>query len=586
MKNTDIIAEVLKISDVKVFFAVTGGAVVHVIDSLINAGEMKPIFHHHEQAAALAADAYARVRGLGVCVVTTGPGVTNAITGLLCSWQDSVPTVFISGQARFSLTAQGKNLRQVGTQHLEVIPIVQNLTKKAVMLKPGDDVAEVLADLINIAQSGRKGPVWLDIPLDLQIQEFDFSFHDVLLYRSTGKSHEILEHQNFYSHIKNSESPVMLLGRGLNKIKQQEFSEIIRKLSLPCLRTWGFFDTNLVIPKEFDFGAVGVSGQRGANKIISEADLVISLGARWGQAVVGPAIEQFAPKAQIHLFDIDSNELDRARDYLPNVTTYLEDATEMLRKLNENCINSKIDPDWALYCEKMRTFNIEQLENLKSGVIDQYDVFSKLNELARKESIVVVDGGGTVVYCSMQIMEPLLGRKIIIPSASAPMGTGIPQAIGAQTAEPNSQVILVCGDGSFPFNMQELQSISTNQLPIKIIIFNNGGYLSIQGTQNQFLEGRHFGSASSGGLDIPDFRKIAAAFDFKYWEIEDKQILDDNLDMFLSSFDSAILEIKVQLEQEIFPRTGFKKTADGKFSPLPLSEMHPEKILPGFSRLI
>ena len=582
MKNTDVIAEVLKNSDVKDFFAVTGGAAVHIIDSLIKAGEMKPIFHHHEQAAALAADAYARVRGLGVCVVTTGPGVTNAITGLLCSWQDSVPTLFISGQARFSLTAQGKNLRQVGTQHLEVIPIVQNLTKKAVMLKPGDDVAVVLTDLINLSQSGRKGPVWLDIPLDLQIQEHEFNPQNILLNPSVGENHKIPEQENIYSLITNSKSPVLLLGRGLNNIKQQEFSEIIRKLNLPCLRTWGFFDTNLVIPNELDFGAVGVSGQRGANKIISEADLVISLGARWGQAVVGPAIEQFAPRAKIHLFDIDRNELDRAKEYLPNVRTYLEDATQALQKLNNDFINSSTNPDWELYCKKISSFNIEQIANLKSEGIDQYYVFSKLNELVGIESIVVVDGGGTIVYCSMQMMQPLLGRKIIIPSASAPMGTGIPHAIGAQIAEPESQVILVCGDGSFPFNMQELQSISTNQLPIKIIIFNNGGYLSIQGTQNQFLEGRHFGSATSGGLDIPDFHKIAIAFDFKYWEIEDKKNLDDNLYKFLSSSGSAILEIKVKPGQEIFPRTGFKKMANGKFSPLPLSEMHPEKILPRF----
>ena len=169
MKTTDVLAEVLYEAGIRHFFAVTGGAVVHIIDSLIQRTEIKPIFHHHEQAAALAADAYARLGNLGVCVVTTGPGVTNTITGLLCSCQDSVPTIFISGQARYELTGLNSNVRQVGTQHLEVVPLVQNITKKAVMLRPGDNIRDVLTNLIDIAQSGRKGPVWLDIPLDLQI---------------------------------------------------------------------------------------------------------------------------------------------------------------------------------------------------------------------------------------------------------------------------------------------------------------------------------------------------------------------------------------------------------------------------------
>ena len=275
MKNTDILADVLYEHGIRDFFAVTGGAAVHIIDSLIERKNMRAVFHHHEQAASLAADAYARINNLGICVVTTGPGVTNALTGLLCSWQDSVPTIFISGQARFNLTSLGSKVRQVGTQHLEVIPIVQHMTKKAVMLKPGDDIRKVLSELIVLAHSGRKGPVWLDIPLDVQLEQF---------YQETDPAEIQLEEvrecysslclENLESDLVKSSRPILLLGRGVVGINQNKFDELLLELGVPCVRTWGFLDSNLTIPQNLDFGTVGVSGNRGANKIISESDFV------------------------------------------------------------------------------------------------------------------------------------------------------------------------------------------------------------------------------------------------------------------------------------------------------------------------
>lgn len=585
MKNTDILAEVLSEAGIEDFFAVTGGAAVHIIDSLIRHTQMRAIFHHHEQAASLAADAYARLRNLGVCVVTTGPGVTNAITGLLCSWQDSVPTIFISGQARHTLTALGSPVRQVGTQHLEVIPIVSHLTKKAVMLQPGDDIREVLYELIDLAQSGRKGPVWLDIPLDLQIQEYVGQSHK-RPKQEYGQSNKI-QYQNLEQmqlDFSRSTRPVMLLGRGIAGLGQEEFNRSLQNLGIPCVRTWGFFDTNLMIPNDLDFGVVGVSGQRGANKLISESDFVISLGARWGQAVVGPLIHEFVPSATIHIIDIDEHELSRLNTTLPNAKTFHADAKETLMSISETFSNNSASNEWLNYSHSLKEFNSEQKSDVPNDVIDQYALFELLDKHIAKESTIVIDGGGTIVYCSMQVLTLKSLRKIVIPSASAPMGTGIPHAIGAQVAMSDWSTTLVCGDGSFPFNLQELQTLITNHLPIKIIIVNNNGYLSIQGTQDQFLDGRQYGSSRLGGLDIPNFNRITSAFEIEYNAVRKQSDLETQISKLLESKVTSVLEVFIKENQEIYPRTGFAKNLQGKFDPLPLSEMYPSVKIPNFSQ--
>jgi acetolactate synthase-1/2/3 large subunit len=585
MKNTDVLAEVLLEAGIEDFFAVTGGAAVHIIDSLVRHAEIRAIFHHHEQAASLAADAYARLKNLGVCVVTTGPGVTNAITGLLCSWQDSVPTIFISGQARHALTALGSPVRQVGTQHLEVIPLVKHLTKKAVMLQPGDDIRDVIIELIDLSQSGRKGPVWLDIPLDLQIQEYKGQMHKKEKsnsYQSNKIPHQMLEEMQL--DFSKSTRPVMLLGRGIAGLDQEEFNRSVQKLGIPCVRTWGFLDTNLTIPKEFDLGVVGVSGQRGANKLISQSDFVVSLGARWGQAVVGPLINEFAPRAIIHIADIDEHELSRVNTTLPNAKTLHADAKGILVAISDAFLENLASDEWLVYSQSLKEFNSEQKSIVSNDGIDQYALFDLLDRSIDQESTIVVDGGGTIVYCSMQVLNLRSLRKIVIPSASAPMGTGIPHAIGAQVALPNWKTILICGDGSFPFNLQELQTLVTNYLPIKMIIVNNNGYLSIQGTQDQFLEGRQYGSSKQGGLEVPDFRRITSAFDIEYSEVRKQSDLESQIKRLLESKAPAVLEVFIKENQEIYPRTGFSKNSQGKFEPLPLSEMYPRVKIANFSK--
>ena len=581
MKNSDTLAKVLSQAGLKDFFAVTGGAAINIIDSLITTGGMSPYFHHHEQAAALAADAYARINGLGLCVVTTGPGVTNALTGLLCSWQDSVPCIYISGQARLSQTALGSKVRQVGTQHLEVLPVVTNLTKKAYMLDEKDNIEEVLLELIFIATSGKKGPVWLDIPLDVQLKSKNSStVMDLNLNKIPTKNDSLLARNKIMEGLKHASRPIFIFGRGLTGFEQKDFDSIIEKINIPILRTWGFLDTNLAIPEHNYSGVVGVSGQRGANFMVSQADFIVSIGVRWGQAVVGPIIESFAPNAKVIVVDIDENELKQLTKH-QNFDLICCNALTLLNSFLENKdFNFTADKQWDKYCNEIKSYNHEQITQKPAELIDQYQIINLIQELVSKPTTFVIDGGGTIVYCSMQILNTSEYMHILIPSASCPMGTGLPQSIGSQIAKRNDLVITIIGDGSFAFNLQELQTIKTHKLPIKIIVLNHDGYLSIKDTQRKFQNGRYFGSDKKGGLELPNIAKIAKAFGIKYRKIHRFSAAEIKLSQALSSNVPEIIEVVVDNSQVIYPAIAFEKDLNGVNNPQPLSRMHPRMELP------
>ena len=253
-----------------------------------------------------------------------------------------------------------------------------------------------------------------------------------------------------------------------------------------------------------------------------------------------------------------------------------------MKELNDKVI----EPKWINYCRSLKQYNFEQDTGSTGSQIDQYSLFRMLDERIGSKSSIIVDGGGTIVYCSMQVINLRPDRRVLIPSASAPMGTGIPHAIGAQVSFPTWQTVMVTGDGSFPFNIQELQTLVTNNLPIKILVINNQGYLSIQGTQDQFLEGRHFGSTKEGGLDIPNFKKISRAFGIRYLNVTKNKKLASKISTLLKADGPCVLEVFIKEGQEIYPRTGFIKGIDGKFKPRPLSAMYPDLEIPDFAKKV
>jgi len=577
-KVTDVLALLLHHAGIENFFAVTGGAAVHIIDSLTYTGGLEPIFHHHEQAAAMAADAYARVKGFGVCVVTTGPGVTNALTGLLCAWQDSTPMIFISGQARLNKTSRGRSLRQVGTQHLEVLPLVSPLTKAAVMLRNPNDLIETVKELITLAKSGRPGPVWLDIPLDIQLSQVECARSELRFpefnWNGSVKIPKI-DYGLLRNRIRSSTRPVLVLGRGTNKVSTAKLTKFIADFELPVVRTWGGMRTRLPESQE-EFGRIGVSGQRGANLILGQSDLAIFLGVRLGQAVVGPSVEHLVPSGELLVVDIDSEELDFLMSQCA-VTALNVDVNHFLSGvLTDSVIGTASRTSWLKYCRQASSWNHEtRLYEKEDPKPDIYEVIRELDLLMPAEDFIIVDGGGTVVYASMQTLSVRVGLNTVIPSGSAPMGTGIPQGIGVAKAVAGSQVVVLCGDGSFQFNVQELQTIVQEQLNMKILVFNNDGYVSIRGTQEQFLGSRFLGSAREGKLTIPSIEAVTKAYGLNFTSISNRNDLCLNMKHFLSSEGPGICEIAIRPDQQISPRQGFALQTDGKYVAEPLTRMAP-----------
>jgi acetolactate synthase I/II/III large subunit len=586
MKAIHAIAQLLKTAGFSSHFSVTGGAAVHIIDSLEKVG-IKGHFAHHEQAAALAADASARLTGFGLCVTTTGPGVTNALTGLLCSWQDSTPTVFISGQSRTSNLAKGFAVRQSGTQHLDIAPIVKPMTKAFIQISDPMLGLQQVAELLIICKSGRPGPVWIDIPLDVQLMEVSDTEVDLKIRASLSDSMSkepgleepelsTLIHEYTQS-LSSAKRPVLLLGRGSLGLGNDQVGKLIDKLDIPLVTTWGVAFGSAELHPNWR-GRIGVSGMRGANKLVMSSDCILSIGARWGQSTVGTDLAQFAPHASIFVADVDREEISllKSRRQLKAVVS---NASKFAESLLDSKANYSSNPEWVSSTQKYSPYlSSEYTSSSKasSKFMDTYRALSIIQEQINLNwpsmTNYVIDGGGTVVYCSLQSLMPNFGSSLVLAAAAAPMGTGLPQSFGAWVATM-ARTICFVGDGSLMFNIQELQTLRTHGADVKVIVLSNKGYRSIRSTQDQFLDGIHLGSDSGGGLEIPEIESIAANFSIKFSKIQS----ESQLIHWVASAGPGleIVELLVDPDQELHPRVAFRIMDDGTYKAAPLDDMDP-----------
>lgn len=582
IKFSDALASLIRDEGLTHFFAVTGGAAVHLIQGLTNQG-IVGIFNHHEQGSALAADAYSRIKGVGLCVTTTGPGVTNAITGLLSAWQDSSPTIFISGQSRTSNLGLGFKVRQSGTQHLNVQPVVESMVKEFVFVDDAETGLQKVLNALQSLRSGRPGPIWIDVPLDVQLQEIEFP---IQIYKSLNASNESkkLEPLSFpdqqilltrFQKFVNSPKPVYVFGRGIEATTVESMGNFLRKFPAPIVDTWGAFNAEHQFKDLFQ-GRVGVSGNRKANKILQAASDIFIFGARLGQSTVGSKFEDFAPYADITVVEVDLEEVNLLKSKREAIKVFkceAENAIEFLNELETPPYSESRDA-WLRACQDDNSDEAEYVNARHGqGYLDLYLLLLNLDKRMNSAGAhnLVIDGGGTVVYAAMQVLHSAEHRKLIISSASAPMGTGLPQAIGAIISNSLPTYVIV-GDGSLMFNIQELQTIVTNRLPITIFVLNNAGYRSIRSTQDEFLNGVHLGSDSGGGLEIANLEKIADAFDIEFRKLSSQKELEE---FSIISKTTRLVEVLIDQNQEIYPKVGFVRGQDGNFSPAPLSKMYP-----------
>jgi acetolactate synthase-1/2/3 large subunit len=569
MKITDFIAKTLKKNGVSSVFGLQGGAVVHIFDSLEKEG-INVIYNHHEESAALAAAANSKVTGeIGCAVITTGPGCTNALTGLLGAWQDSIPVIFISGQVRSSHLSYGKKVRQVGTQEANILDIVKPITKGTFLIENKEKVVNVMNDAIQLATSGRPGPVWIDIPLDFQWENIE-KVGKINKVKKIKNNPNIKNLDNFKKLYSNSKNPLFVLGYGLRLSRSEEkIKSILRKNNLKAVTTWtaaDIFETS----DSTNLGIIGMRGQRGANLALFKSDLLICLGTHLSISQTTTLTDTFAPNSKKIIVNIDKDQLNNLNiKFDLKINADLSDFLKIMASLNLKKNTNSLTSDF----EDLKSLNWYKP---KQDTLPNPNLFfRKLTQKSPKSSAIIVDGGGTALYCGFQSSFLKENQRIICSSAISAMGTGLAETIGVNASNKFKKLYCIIGDGSFLMNIQDLQNIKSENIPVVICVINNNGYLAIRHTQKEFLEGRLYGTHPDWSLKMPDIERLASGFKIDYLKLNHKSDVDFIVAKLNKSKGPIICEVVVEEDvMELF-RQGYKANDDGTFTPLPLNIMQP-----------
>ncbi|MGY2906896.1 thiamine pyrophosphate-binding protein [Bradyrhizobium sp. URHC0002] len=527
MTGAQYIAEFLSRVGSNHIFLMTGGACAFMIDAVAQHPGLRYTCFQHEQAAAMAADARWRVnRRVGVSMATSGPGATNLITGIACSYFDSIPSVHITGQVnqRESSAVHGANVRQAGFQETKIVDMVKPITKYAVMVTSGDELRKEMAKAFSLAISGRMGPVLIDVPMDIQQAEID---GDILLpqqlpIQADSPSKATAELSQTLAAAKR---PVVLWGAGIGLAGiEREVADWLQKTRLPFVSSWaglGFFDH-----KHPGFvGQIGVYGNRGANFVLQNADTVIVLGSRLDNRQRSGNAANFAVGATVHVVDVDQEELIKYRNEGYRVSHLdFTGLPAVLRGISIPPTNNQ----WTDYVAEMKQRHYGKEISTSAARLNSlspYDVVRRMNEIVAEDAIVIGDTGAAIcwLYQSFRVKK----HTLFNPGGNSPMGYALPAAIGAKISCPDRQVVSYNGDGGFHLNIQELQTIKHNNLDVAIVVMNNGSYGIIKQFQDSYMQGRY--TASRDGLSFPDFGALAAAYGLRYARIERVDQLDPNL---------------------------------------------------------
>ena len=584
IRISDYIVKKIVENDMSQVFLVTGGGAMFLNDSIAKEKKLSYICNHHEQASAMAAEAYTRISGKVAFVnVTTGPGGINALNGVFGAYTDSIPMIIISGQVkRETLLSQYNNngLRQLGDQEVDIISIVKPITKFAIQIDNPNDIKYYLEKALFLAQNGRPGPCWIDIPIDVQS-----SFVD----EENLKTYKIEQNENIpnvsnadidlvISKISKSLRPVILVGNGIRISKSEKiFEKVIEKLGIPVTTAWtahDIIDSN----NELYCGRPGFVGDRAGNFVVQNSDLLIVLGSRLGIRQLSYNWNSFARESFIIHVDIDEAEL--TKPFIKINMPIISDLYIFLEILNEKLIkNNYIRNDehvkWLKWSkEKTIQFPVFKKEFELTKLLNPYLFFDKLfNKLTKNDIIVCSNGAASVM--PFQVGKIKKGQRLFSNAGSASMGYELPAAIGAAVAaKENNRVICLAGDGSIQMNLQELQTIKHYNLNIIIFVINNNGYLSIRTTQKNFFNSNFIGESKDSGISFPDLKNISKAYGFKFFKCQ-KNNFENQLNQILSSNGPILCEVIVDPSQGIEPRLSSKQNSDGSITSPPLEDMYP-----------
>lgn len=583
IKVAKYIADFFVSHNIEHVFTITGGGAMHLNDALGHKKGLSCIYNHHEQACAIAAEGYTRLTGkLAVVCVTSGPGGTNAITGVLGGWLDSIPMFIISGQVKRETTiwATDVPLRQLGDQEFNIIDSVRPMTKYAHMITDANEVRYHLEKALYLCMTGRGGPVWLDIPLDIQA-----AIVDTENLKGFNPEDEFAEKKPIYDlkltdiileKIQHAKRPVVLAGTGIRLADaHQDFLKLIDKLQIPVVTAWNAHDV-IADTHPLNCGRPGTVGTRGGNFVVQNCDLLLVLGCRMNIRMISYNYREFAKNAYKIIVDIDKYELLKPTIHpdLPVCADVKDVLQEMLK--SDKYINNSLHKEWLLWCYKVnQKYPATLPEYYKNS--EKLNPYVFINELSNvlEEDDTVVCGNGSACVITFQAAKIKQGQRFFTNSGCAAMGYGFPAAIGACVALKGKRVICIDGDGSFQMNLQELQTVVYNHLNIKIMYLNNNGYHSIRQTQTNLFQHPLVGVCDGNGVSFPEAERLAYAYGIPYIRIDTVEGIYAKLESVLEIEGPVFCEVIVDPKQNFEPKLSSKVLPDGRIVSPPIDDMYP-----------
>ena len=587
MKLSDYVFQFVADKGVRHVFLVTGGGAMHLNASLAGEHRITAVCNSHEQASAMCAESYAKaVNGLGVALVTTGPGGTNAVTGVAGAWLDSTPTLFVSGQVKrpdrmFDAAGKPLGMRQLGVQEVDIVSIVRPITKYAVTVLDPLEIRYELEKAYHLAMTGRPGPVWIDIPLDVQAVPIPdpATLRGFVPEPEAANASLKAEVQRVVEQLQRAERPLLFVGNGTRLAwAEEEFTALRLLLDVPSVATWCAAD---LVPSDVPtfVGRPGNVAARGANFALQNCDLLLVLGARLDMAITGYAPQNLAREAHKVAVDIDPAELGKLAPHLqqPIVADCKAFLVELLAQLKAVTLDHKRWAEWNRRAEvwKTRYDVVTDEHRVPSGQVSIYNLAEVIGTESKRSDKLVSGSSGSGIEIFLLACPTRAGQRLFHTAGLGSMGYGLPMSIAVCIGSGNAPTILVDGDGGFQFNIQELETVSRLQLPIKFFILNNDGYASIRASQKAYFGDEVIGAGARSGLTVPDLSKIAASYGIASYVIHDQTRLREEVRAVLAMPGPVVVDVRVIPDEVRAPRLQSYQREDGSFVSKPLEDLFP-----------
>lgn len=583
IKVSDYITQFLVDNKIKDLFLLPGGGMMHMLDSAARNPDLNLVFNLHEQASAICADSYAQFTGhLGACMVTTGPGATNAVTGCAGAWVDSNPVLFLSGQCKTEQMGQLQGLRIYGAQEIAIVPCVKPITKYAVTVLKKEEIRYHLEKAVYLAVHGRKGPVWIDVPLDIQGAKVDTE--DLLPFDPEAERFERTspidpgQIKKLYALLNQSKRPAILIGHGIVAAgKQRQIRQIIEEFKIPVLATWrakGVFGDE----EPLFLGCPGIPAPRFSNYVLQNTDFLLIIGTRLNPAITAYDESHFAPNAQKIMVDIEAAEIDKLD--MTFTMRFVADAADFMDALlmHKGQYQQKDRQDWLDYCSRMKAkypLNRERQPLDNEGKVDGFTFADRLSKYSKASDIFVGSSSGRTCGISHMAYQLKQGQRFVTSMGIGSMGWCLPSAIACCIASEKQRTLLLEGDGSLQHNLQELALIRTYRLPLKLFIYTNGGYASIRAMQQINFQSNFTGCDRSSGVGIPSMRKIAMLYDLAYYRIERDGEIDSILEQVMADNEPCLCEVCGSIYFDEIPKSMTIANPDGSFTSSKLENLYP-----------